>query len=247
MADILIDRRAVLRIATATVVAAGLPLASAFVRPAGGQAAPMKIGIIGAGRIGGTMGEHWVKAGHEVLFSSRHPENLKELATRLGPRARVGTPREAAAFGDVVFIAVPYSAIPEIGRDYASELKGKVVVNASNPIPGRDGAMAAEAQKKGAGLADVEFLPGARVARAFTFPGAGVFKSEANRPGDRVAVAVAADDSEAMEVASRLVRDAGFEPVRVGPLARAKDFQPGTPVFGRTMTARELKQALGLP
>jgi predicted dinucleotide-binding enzyme len=243
--DHLIGRRAVLRIAGTGVAVAGLAL-TARVGPAGSQA-PLKIGIIGAGRIGGTMGEHWVKAGHQVMLSSRHPETLKELAARLGPRARVGTPREAAAFGEVVFIAVPYSAMPQVGRDYATELKGKVVVNASNPIPRRDGAMAEEAQKKGAGLADVEFLPGARVARAFTFPGAGVFKSEAHRAGERIAVAVAADDKEAMAVASRLVRDAGFEPVPVGPLARAKDFQPGTAIFGKAMTAREMRQALGLP
>jgi hypothetical protein len=181
------------------------------------------------------------------MLSSRHPENLKEMAARLGPRARVGTPREAAAFGQVVFIAVPYSAIPQVGRDYAAEMRGKVVVNASNPIPRRDGAMAEEALKRGAGQADVEFLPGARVARAFTFPGAAVFRSEAHRTGERIAVAVAADDKEAMEVASRLVRDAGFEPVAVGPLARAREFQPGTPLFGRAMTAREMRQALGLP
>jgi predicted dinucleotide-binding enzyme len=238
-------RRDVLRIVLAGAAATSVPLTGLLER-AHGQA-PLKIGVIGAGRIGGTMGEHWVKAGHEVMLSSRHPENLKELAARLGPRARVGTPREAAAFGQVVFIAVPYSAIPEVGRDYASELRGKVVVNASNPIPRRDGPMAEEAQKKGAGLADAELLPGTRIARAFTFPGAAVFKSEAHRAGDRVAVAVAADDKEAMEVASRLVRDAGFEPVHVGPLARAKDFQPGTAIFGKAMTAREMKQALGLP
>ena len=237
-------RREVLGLVLASTVGMTLPF-SGLVAPAEGQT-PMKIGIIGAGNIGGTMGEHWVKAGHEVMLSSRHPENLKELAARLGPRARVGTPREAAAFGDVVFIAVPYSAIPEVGRDCAAELKGKVVVNASNPIPRRDGPMAEEAQKKGAGLADTEFLPGARVARAFTFPGAGTFKSEAHRAGERIAVAVAADDKEAMNVASRLVRDAGFEPVPVGPLARAKDFQPGTAIFGKAMTAREMRQALGL-
>ena len=59
-------------------------------------------------------------------------------------------------------------------------------------------------------------------------------------------MAVAADDKEAMDIAARLVRDAGFEPVIVGPLAKAKDFQPGSPLFGKTMTAREMKQALGL-
>ncbi|MGH7367710.1 MAG: NAD(P)-binding domain-containing protein [Candidatus Rokuibacteriota bacterium] len=66
----------------------------------------LKIGIIGAGRIGGTLGEHWVKAGHEVMLSSRHPENLEPLADRLGPLARVGTPREPAAFGEIILKCV---------------------------------------------------------------------------------------------------------------------------------------------
>jgi hypothetical protein len=70
---------------------------------------PMKIGIIGTGRIGGTLAKLWVAAGHEVLISSRHPDQLKPLAKALGPRARVGTPKEAAAFGDVVLVSVPGS------------------------------------------------------------------------------------------------------------------------------------------
>lgn len=239
-----VGRRDVLRAMLVGVTAVAVPLTARVERAA--SQSPMKIGIIGSGRIGGTMGEHWVKAGHEIMFSSRHPENLKEMAAKLGPKAHVGTPKEAAAFGDVIFLAVPYSAMPEIGRDYASEMKGKVVVNASNPIPRRDGPVAEDAQKKGAGLADKELLPGTRIARAFTFPGAGTFKSEAHRQGDRIAVAVAGDDKEAVEVASRLVRDAGFEPVVVGGLEKAKDFQPGTQIFGKSMTAKEMKQALGL-
>jgi predicted dinucleotide-binding enzyme len=237
-------RRDVLRVALASVAATGLPLA-ALITPAASQA-PMKIGIIGAGRIGGTLGEHWVKAGHEVFLSSRHPENLKELADRLGPRARAGTPREAAAFGDVIMIAVPYGALPEIGRDYANEMRGKVVLNASNPIPRRDGPVAEEAQKKGAGIADAELLPGVRVVRAFNTVGASAVRSEARRAGERIAIPLAGDDREALEIASRLVRDAGFEPVIVGGLVRAKEFHPGTAVFGKAMTARQLRQSLGL-
>jgi len=242
--DCTIGRRDALRVMLAGAAAATVPLTT-LVERASSQS-PLKIGIIGSGRIGGTMGEHWVKAGHEVFFSSRHPENLKALVDGLGPKAHAGTPRDAAAFGQVIFLAVPYSAMPEIGRDYANEMKGKVVVNASNPIPRRDGPVAEEAQKKGAGLADAELLPGTRVARAFNFPGAATFKSEAHRQGERIAVAVAGDDKEAVEIASRLVRDAGFEPVVVGGLAKAKDFQPGTPIFGKAVTAKEMKQALGL-
>lgn len=240
-------RRRVLRLAAA--VAAGL--GAARLAPAGSPApaaaqGPLRIGIIGAGRIGGTLGEHWVKAGHEVLLSSRHPETLKPLAERLGPRARVGTPREAAVFGEVVLVSVPYGALPQIGRDLAAELRGKVVLDTGNPFPGRDGEMAEEARRKGAGVASAGYLPGTRLVRAFNTIPAGVLRSEAHRAGERVAVPLAADDREALEVAARLVRDAGFEPVPVGPLARAREFDPGTAVFGRGLTARELRQRLGL-
>jgi predicted dinucleotide-binding enzyme len=71
---------------------------------------PLKIGIIGAGNIGGSVGVLWAQAGHQVFFSSRHPEQLEELACKAGPNAKVGYPKEAAEFGDVIFIAVPYHA-----------------------------------------------------------------------------------------------------------------------------------------
>ena len=241
------SRRDMLRLAGA--VAAGVTLASVPLTTRATTApgrAGMKIGIIGAGRIGGTLGEHWVKAGHEVLLSSRHPENLKALADRLGPAARAGTPREAAAFGDVIVIAVPYGAVPQIGRDLAGELRGKVVLDAANPFPHRDGPAAEEARKKGTGVASAEHLPGVRLVRAFNTIPAGVLRGEARRAGEQVAVPLAGDDREALEIASRLVRDAGFEPVVVGPLARARDFDPGTPVFGKGLTARELRQGLGI-
>jgi hypothetical protein len=89
-------------------------------------------------------------------------------------------------------------------------------------------------------------LPGVRLVRAFNTIPASVLRSEAHRAGERIAVPLAADDREALEIAARLVREAGFEPVVVGPLARAKDFDAGTPVFGRGLTARELRQSLGI-
>ena len=102
---------------------AGLALAVA--KPSFGQgAAPLKIGIIGAGHIGSTLGGLWVKSGHPVMFSSRHPEELASMVQGLGPLAKSGTVAEAVAFGDVVFIAVPYKAYPQIGQDYGSALAG---------------------------------------------------------------------------------------------------------------------------
>jgi 8-hydroxy-5-deazaflavin:NADPH oxidoreductase len=114
-------------------------------------ASEIKIGIIGSGNIGGTLGTLWVKSGHPVLFSSRHPEKLKPLADSLEPLARAGTVREALMFGDAVLVAVPYGAYPQIGQDYAPELAGKIVLDAGNAVLRRDGEIANEAREKGDG------------------------------------------------------------------------------------------------
>ncbi|NMG45827.1 NADP oxidoreductase [Aromatoleum toluvorans] len=234
-------RRRALLVAAAAVAALGALPGWAVAASDG-----FRIGIIGAGRIGGTLAELWAKAGHELLISSRHPDELKPLAARLGTNVRVGTPREAASFGDVVLIAVPYGALPQLGRDYAGLMAGKVVLETGNPRPERDGPMATPALNRGTGLASAEYLPGVRLVRAFTSVPYLALRSEAHRSGERIGVPLAADDRDALAVAARLVEDAGFEPVPVGGLARARDFDVGSPVFGRALTARELRQALGL-
>jgi 8-hydroxy-5-deazaflavin:NADPH oxidoreductase len=207
---------------------------------------PVKIGIIGAGQIGGTLATLWVKAGHEVLISSRHPDELKPLAESLGPRAHVGTPSQAALFGPVVLVSVPYGALPQIGRDLRAELAGKIVLDTGNPYPDRDGPMAVEARAKGTGVASAEFLTGVRLVRAFNAINAGDLRSEAHRRGEPIAIPLAADDPQALEVAQQLVRDAGFAPVVVGALSREREFDVGTPVYTRLLTAPQLRQALGL-
>src|SRR3970282_860431 len=140
------------------------------------------------GRMGVFVGDFWAKAGHEMLFSSRHPEQLKDLVERVGPRARAGTPREAAVFGEVILISVPYGALPQIGRDLAGELSGKVVLDTGNPVPQRDGPMAEEAAAKGTGVASAEFLPGVRLVRAFNTVNYRALISEAHRAGERLAI-----------------------------------------------------------
>ena len=227
-------------------------LALLLAAPAGAAAdtpaahAPVRIGIIGAGHIGGTLARLWVQAGHEVLLSSRHPDELKPLAAALGPRARVGTPREAALFGPVVLISVPYAATPQIGRDLKAELAGKIVLDTGNPYPSRDGEMAVAARRAGTGVASAQFLPGVRLVRAFNAINSGDLKSEAHRKGELVAIPLAGDDAQALEVAQRLVRDAGFAPVVVGSLASAREFDVGTVVYTRLLTAPQLRAALGL-
>jgi len=212
--------------------------------PAGG--APTKIGIIGAGHIGGTLARLWVASGHEVLVSSRHPDQLKPLCAELGSKCHVGTPHDAAVFSNVVLVSVPYGALPQVGKDLKADLAGKVVLDTGNPYPGRDGPMADEARKKGTGAASAAFLPGVRLVRAFNAINAGDLARLGHRAPDPVAIPLAGDDAEALKIASALVRDAGFEPVIVGGLARARDFDVGTPVYTKVMSAAELRKALGL-
>ena len=220
---------------------AGLTFASA--KPSFGQgAAPLKIGIIGAGHIGSAVGGLWVKSGHPVMFSSRHPEELASMVQGLGPLAKSGTVAEAVAFGDVVFIAVPYGAYPQIGKDFGSQLAGKVVLDAGNAVAARDGEISAEAKEEGIGVTSAKYLPGAKIVRAFNSMGYKFFASEAGRAGDRMAIPLAGDDKDALAVASTLVHDAGFDPVVIGPLARAKDFSQGNPLYGKQLTAEDMRK-----
>jgi hypothetical protein len=223
------ERRVFLQAAAAGLALGALPFA---LRTARGADASLKIGTVGSGRIGSTLGEIWLKAGHEVMFSSLDLEYDKALAARLGGKARAGTSKEAAAFGEVLLVAVPYSALPQVGRNLADLINGKVVIDTCNPIPSRDGEIATKAREKGAGLASAELLPGARLVRAFNAIGYSTMQSAAQRKGERMGMPIAGDDAGAIAVASRLVREVGYEPVLVGPLAMGRYLMPGTPLAG---------------
>lgn len=185
-----------------------------------------------------------MKSGHPVMFSSRHPEELQELVRGLGSLAKAGTVQEAIAFGDVVFIAVPYGAYPQIGKDHGPQLAGKIVLDAGNAVERRDGEIAKETQQEGIGLTSAKYFPGARIVRAFNTLGYGILAKEANRQGERLAIPIAGDDQEAVRVATALIADAGFEAVLVGPLARAKEFAQGGPLYGQRITGQEMRQRL---
>jgi len=205
------------------------------------QSEPLKIGIIGTGNIGGALARHWVNAGHEVFVSSRHPEELQGLADELGPRAHAGTPVEAADFGEVVLVSVPYSAMPQVGAELSAALTGKVVLDTSNPVARRDGAIADLVLQQGSGVATASFLPGARVVRAFNCIPAASLANQPNRQPARIAIPLAGDDAEALEVAQGLVDDAGFDSVVVGPLEIARHFDLGQPLARGDLSAAELQ------
>ena len=235
------ERRRRSLLAAGAVLAASLQPRWLLAQEAAGR---LRIGTIGAGRIGGTVGGLWVRAGHPVMFSSKEPQEGQALAARLGAPARAGSVPEAIAFGDVVLLAVPYGAMPEIGRDFGAALKGKIVIDAGNAIAGRDGAIADEADRAGIGLTSQKYLPGTRLVRAFNTIGYTILASEAGRAGPRLPIPIAGDDAEAVRIAAALVRDAGFEPVLAGGLAEARRFQRGAPGYGPSANAEELRRRL---
>ncbi len=227
------SRREFLILAGAVVIVSALPF------PVLAQT-KMKIGIVGSGNVGSNIGASWVRAGHEVMFSSLDIEHDKALAARLGGGARAGTPREAAHFGEVVMISVPYHALPAVGKDLADAYKGKVVIDTNNPFTHRDGETGKWALEKGAGLASKELLPGARIVRAFNAIGAARMGAAYQEAG-KVGMPIASDDAQAIKVASRLIREVGYEPVLIGGLEMGKHLMPGTALAGER-SAEEIRK-----
>jgi 8-hydroxy-5-deazaflavin:NADPH oxidoreductase len=223
-----LSRRDMLKMTGVAAALGVLPIAARIVHAADSQR--LKIGIIGSGHVGSALGTVWARAGNEVMFSSRNLDNDRKLAADVGANARAGTPQEAAAFGQVILFAVPYSAFPELIKSLGNSLKGKVVINASNPFPQRDGEIANQAREQGAGLFDAHLLPGAFVVRAFNAVPAALMASAHEDPG-KIGMPIAGD-SKATDSASRLVRQAGFEPVVVGGFDMGKYLMPGTPLAG---------------
>jgi len=222
-------RRDMIGLAGAAALAASAPLSALA------QAKP-KIATIGAGREGGALGTLFAKAGHPVMFSSRHPEELKSLVDSAGPTAKAGTVAEAVAFGDVVLLVVPYPAIAGIAKEFGSAIEAKeLVIDVSNPIPRRDGEdfVKSVMAQGGPGLVTAKLLPGAKIVRGFNALGAGTLAGLAQRQGaDKVGVPIAGDDQGAIALASGLISEIGFEPVLVGGLAIGRYLVPGTPLAG---------------
>ncbi len=205
----------------------------------------MKIGIIGSGNIGGTLGQHWAKAEHEVMFSSRHPEDLKSMADKVG--ASVGTTEEAAAFGKVILLAIPYGKVPDVAQQIGS-LDGKILIDAGNPYPQRDGDVTQkviddESQTATGYVASL--FPGAKTVKAFNSVSDRVFAKQAFKAGDeRIAVQVCSDNSEAKETVKRLIADIGFAPQDLGDLSRGVLFEPDAPLYNQNLKIGEAQKLL---
>jgi 8-hydroxy-5-deazaflavin:NADPH oxidoreductase len=208
----------------------------------------MKIGIVGAGRIGGNAASLWAKARHSVMLSySREPENLEQRASVIGELASVGSVREAAEFGDVVMFSVPWTRIDEVLEEIGSDaLEGKVVIDTTNQY-GPDGVQELPDGKTAAQV-DAERMPGAKLVKAFNTLTAGFQGSAAGRHGrKRVAMFMCGDDEDAKKTVAKLIDDAGFAAVDVGGLADAAVMEAPRregAVYGEELTEQEAREFL---
>jgi predicted dinucleotide-binding enzyme len=211
-------------------------------------ASAIKIGVIGVGMVGGPLSSLWAQAGHEVLVSSRNPSSL----TAPEPNGRVGTPEEAAAFGDVVLLAIPFSATASLSAACKAAMDGKVVIDANNAFPHRDGDAAVEALGSGAGSGSwtaAQLPSGCRVVKAFnTWP----FFRMAVNPGraGQPCVPVASDDDGALQLVAKLVADAGLDAVPLTGLGlkASAHFDAGTPIGPNSgVVEAQVRAHLGLP
>ncbi|MBH5328945.1 NAD(P)-binding domain-containing protein [Eikenella sp. S3360] len=262
-----INRRHFLNLAAAAAAVAAIPAcgqaapsgnrqnggANPASRPSGSSSSgsapqsgrPLKIGIIGAGWLGGTVGRIWVKAGHEVMFSARDLDKVRRDVQGLGSRAKVGTVKEAAAFGDVLLFAVPFGALQQLGKDLAGEINGKIVLDASNG--NETEPLVRQLGNGNVGVAISKLLAGSHYARAFSCVDATQIEASYERGGrNPLAVPIASDHRDALDMAARLVRDAHCAPVSVGGLANSAKFQRGTPAFRNHTGEAEMRRILGV-
>jgi len=207
-----------------------------------------KIGIIGSGHIGGTLGILLAKAGYQVLFSSRHPEQLGGLVKSAGPTACAGTVAEAATYGEAIILSLPLKALPELDDRIRSVLRGKIVIDTSNPYPERDGTIAKRARKDtgGMGAFVARLLPEARIVRAFNTVYYEDLRRTVNGKGERIGIPIASDDREGLDVARQLVERIGLDPVITGGLETARSVDVGTAVYATSAPAAEIRKTLGL-
>lgn len=209
----------------------------------------VRVGVIGAGRLGTTLARQFTAAGHHVaIANSRNPATLAPLVDRLGARVHPATPAEAAQFGEVVVLAVPFGRYRELPAD---QLAGRIVIDATNYWPERDGRIAdLDADRTTSSELIQAQLPGARLVKAFNAMRWDHLRDFGHEAGavERYGIPVSGADDQAKWTVLDLIEQLGFHPVDAGNLAQGgRRHQPGAPVFLADLTAGELQDRLGVP
>lgn len=194
----------------------------------------MRIGILGSGLMGGTLGTLFARAGHDVVFSyARSEQKLKRLAREAQGNARAGTPGEAARDADALLLAVQWSRVDDVLKQ-AGDLSGKVIVSCSLPMNADNTDLVIAHTSSGAEALAKKIRPAQIVSAFGTVPSEVLFSVfEARRKANRPSLVYCGDDGGAKEVAATLIRDVGFDPVDAGPLRIARYTEPFSLLIGQ--------------
>lgn len=201
----------------------------------------MKIGVIGAGGIGGTIGTLWAKAGHQVFFSSRNPEKLSDLVAAAGENTQAGTIAEAAAFSNVIFLACYYWTIDE-AIAAAGSLDGKVLIDATNPYMRENGRIH-RVPDASSGLELAAKLPATKVVKAYNTLPTATFANEAHR-AEPLALFYCGNDAEAKAIVAQLITDSGFAAVDTGNLNQVIHQEPGGVLYNHPVSETQAQKLL---
>ena len=184
----------------------------------------MRIGIIGSGNVGGTLGRRWAERGHEIMFGSREPASKKvqSLIERINGKAKAGTLRDAAAYGEILVLATPWSAT-ERTLSNLGDLSGKIIFDCTNPLK-PDFSLDAGHSTSGAEQV-ASWADGARIVKVFNTTGYGIMADPSFR-GEKATMFFAGDDHLGKSKAARLAEEIGFEAVDAGPLSHARLLEP---------------------
>lgn len=200
----------------------------------------MKIGIIGSGNVGGTLGTAWSRGGHDVFFSFRNPESPEAAAllARAGGAAKGGSLQQAVGESDVLLLATPWEAAQD-AVSQIGDFGGKILIDATNPILPRLAGLALGTDTSGAEKIS-EWARGARVVKAFNTVGSNIM-ADSKFPQARPVLFYCGDDAEAKQVAGGLAGELGFEPIDAGPLRQARVLEP----FAMLWISLALQQGFG--
>jgi predicted dinucleotide-binding enzyme len=207
----------------------------------------MIIGMIGSGNIGSTLGKHWAKAGHHVLFSSRHPEELNQLVVEIGSNVKACSIKEVfEADADVYVLAMPFYAIDKLSELYAGEYADTTIIDVTNPYPQRDGDMAKEVLDANYNASEYTAMKfgTAKTAKAFNTIPADDLDKFAFNTREKVAIPYAAQDEMSKKISEQLITDIGFEPVYIGNLSDSKIMDTGEDLYGQTLPLKEINDKI---
>ncbi|MEO8661208.1 MAG: NADPH-dependent F420 reductase [Bryobacteraceae bacterium] len=185
----------------------------------------MKIGVLGSGNVGGTLGRRWAQGGHTVVFGTRRPESdeVQALLAQAGPNARAASSIDAVAASDVVLVSTPWPATKEIVTACGS-LAGKIVVDATNPLLPSLAGMEVGTTTSGAEMV-AGWAPGATVVKAFNTIGSNVM-ADAAFGAEKALMFYCGDDAAAKAVVGELAAELGFDARDAGPLTQARLLEP---------------------